>query len=72
MNLPLAIIRAYLLIPARVRWLWRLSGGVSTSHLALAAALSGESWSAFRYARLSLGPGLSAAWKLGEGGRGAP
>ena len=50
------VIRAYRRIPARVRWLWRLHGGVSTSHLALAAAENGKGWSAFRYARIAWMP----------------
>lgn len=106
MSLPLLIVRAYRLIPARIRRLW--SFGSSTSHLALAALLAGGGWAVLlSYCRLSWNPGpfmpfpswtdpgpqgalswshprharggprhagprTGLAWKLGEGGRGAP
>ena len=48
----LVVIRAYRLIPCRIRRTW--SFGKSTSHLALAAAQNGEGLSSFRYARIGL------------------
>lgn len=54
--IPLVIVRTYRLIPARIRRVW--SGGVSTSHLALAS----PSWSSlWEHGRINL-QGPDALW----------
>lgn len=58
--IPLAIVLTYRLIPARIRQLW--SGGVSTSHLALAGIHGGGGWgSLFEHGRINL-QGPDALW----------
>lgn len=63
--IPLTIVLIYRLIPARIRRLW--SGGVSTSHLALAGIRRGGGWASFwENGRINL-QGDDALWGTNKG-----
>lgn len=69
--IPILIVKAYRLIPAPIRRIW--SFGLSTSHLALAAiAMSDTPWRTLLQWGMPQFTSIGVAWKLGEGGKGAP